>query len=98
MAVSLGLLVGGITAVFVAVMLLSGMRGRGRLIECPECGATFKRPAFAQKNSGLGFTFSDIGSFACPKCRHRGSTSSFSYVDKRFGSGSNEGKDEEKKE
>ena len=98
MSMSIGLLVGGVTAAFVAVMLLSGMKGRGRLIQCPECGARFKRPAFAQKNSGLGFTFADIGSFACPKCGHRSSTSSFSYVDKRFDIESNESRDEEKKE
>ena len=98
MSMSIGLLVGGVTAAFVAVMLLSGMKGRGRLIKCPECGARFKRPAFAQKNSGLGLTFTNIGSFVCPKCGHRSSTSSFRHVDNRFDTGSNESKGKEKKE
>ena len=71
----------GIIVVVVVSLLLLGMRGWGRLIECPECSSRFKRPALAEKSSGVGFTLPGIGSFTCPKCSYRGSTSSFRYVD-----------------
>ena len=78
----------GIVAIgLVVVLLLVGARGRGKLIECPECGERFKRPAFAEKNSGMGLSLPGVGSFACPKCNFRGSTSSFKYVDDNLTSG-----------
>ena len=67
----------------IVVLLLLGRRGRGRLIECPECGARFKRPAFAEKTVGFGPVpaLPSVGNFTCPKCKHRANTSSFRYVD-----------------
>jgi hypothetical protein len=67
----------------IGILLLFGMRGRGRLIECPECGARFKRPAFAEKTVGFGPVpaLPSVGNFTCPKCKHRANTSSFRYVD-----------------
>ncbi len=75
--------IGAILVVIAAmvVLLLFGMRGRGRLIECPECGARFKRPAFAEKSVGFGPSLPSIGDYTCPKCKYRASTSSFGYVD-----------------
>ena len=68
-------------AVLVAVIVLFalGTRGRGRIIQCPECGEKFKRPAFAEKASGLGLSLPGIGYFTCPKCKYRASTTSFAY-------------------
>jgi uncharacterized C2H2 Zn-finger protein len=61
------------------------MRGRGRLIQCPECGAQFKRPAFAEKVVGLGPgpSLPGVGFFTCPQCKHRGGMSSFKYVNEK---------------
>lgn len=64
-----------------ALLFLSGLRGRGRLIECPECGERFKRPALTEKSSGIGFSLPGMGDYTCPKCNYRGSTSNFRYVD-----------------
>jgi hypothetical protein len=67
----------------IGVLLLLGTRGRGRLIECPECGARFKRPAFAERATGLpGPALPGLGGqYTCPKCKHRANTSNFRYVD-----------------
>lgn len=73
-----------IVVVLVALFLL-GMRGRGRLIRCPECGAQFKRPAFAEKTVGFGPipALPGIGDFTCPKCKYRANTSKFRYVNEK---------------
>ncbi|HZW58302.1 MAG TPA: hypothetical protein VFF30_18580 [Nitrososphaerales archaeon] len=76
----------GALLVIIAVFLV-GMRGRGRLIECPECGERFRRPAFAQKHSGFGISMPGLGDYVCPKCNYKATTSSFRYV------GEEEGKD-----
>ena len=76
-----GVYVGIIVIVIIAALFLVSMKGRGRLIECPECGEKFKRPAFAQKQSGIGFSLPGLGDYECPKCRYRASTSAFRYVD-----------------
>lgn len=68
-----------VAAVVIALILVS-MRGRGKLIECPECGARFGRPTFAQKHMGFGFSFSGLGDFTCPKCKYKARTTSFRYV------------------
>ena len=87
MALPIGLyiFIGAIIVVIavIGVLLLFGRRGRGRLIECPECGAQFKRPAFAEKTVGFGPipALPGVGNFTCPKCKHRANTSSFRYVD-----------------
>ncbi|HZW56277.1 MAG TPA: hypothetical protein VFF30_08320 [Nitrososphaerales archaeon] len=77
------IMIGAILVVVVVLvsLLLFGMRGRGRLIECPECGARFKRSAFAEKSVGFGPGLPGIGDYTCPKCKHRANTSSFRYVD-----------------
>jgi hypothetical protein len=73
-----------VVVVVIVTLLLVGMRGRGRLIQCPECGAQFKRPAFAKRATGLpGPGLPGIGDFTCPKCKHRASTSSFRYVNEK---------------
>jgi hypothetical protein len=75
--------IGAILVVVVVIvsLLLFGMRSRGRLIECPECGARFKRPAFAEKAVGFGPGLPGVGDYTCPICKYRASTSSFRYVD-----------------
>ena len=70
-----------VVGVILVTLLLFGRRGRGRLIKCPECGAQFKRPAFAEKTVGFGPGLPGIGDFTCPKCKYRARTSSFRYVD-----------------
>jgi predicted RNA-binding Zn-ribbon protein involved in translation (DUF1610 family) len=73
----------GVVLVFAVVLitvLMLGRRGRGRLIECPQCGAEFKRPAYAEKSVGFGPSLPGIGSFTCPKCNYRGRANSFKYV------------------
>jgi len=73
-----------IVIVFIASGLLLGRRGRGRLVECPECGAQFKRPAYAEKPVGFGPGLpSTGGEFTCPKCKYRANTSSFRYVNEK---------------
>jgi hypothetical protein len=72
--------------IVIAFLVVWGMRGRGRLIECPECGATFKRPAFAAKHYGVGVSVTGLGDFTCPKCKYKGSVSSFKFVDEAVGS------------
>lgn len=81
MSLPIGIYVAIVAVGAVAILLLSGLRGRGRLIECPECGERFKRPALTEKSSGIGFTLPGLGDYTCPKCNYRGSTSSFRYVD-----------------
>ena len=71
-----------VVVVLVALFLL-GRRGRGRLIECPQCGAQFKRPAYAEKSVGFGPSLPGIGSFTCPKCNYRANSSSFKYVNEK---------------
>ena len=89
MALPIGIYIaiGAILVVIVVIALLNllGRRGRGRLIECPKCGAQFKRPAFAEKTVGFGPVPSlpGIGNFTCPKCKHRASTSNFRYVNEK---------------
>ena len=77
--------IGVILVVIIGVvsLMLLGMRGRGRLVECPECGAQFKRPALATKSVGLGPGLMGMGDFTCPKCNHRANTSFFRYVDEK---------------
>ena len=70
-----------IVAVVLVTLILFGTRGRGRLIECPECGAQFKRPAFGEKSVGMGPGLPGIRDFTCPQCKHRANTTSFRYVD-----------------
>jgi hypothetical protein len=70
-----------VVAVGLGVVLLLGMRGRGRLIQCPECGAQFKRPAFTEKSVGFGPSLPGMGNYTCPKCKYRGNVSYFRYVD-----------------
>jgi hypothetical protein len=74
----------------IAFLLVWGMRGRGRLIECPECGERFKRPAVAEKHYGAGFSVSGLGDFTCPKCKYKGRASSFKYVDQSIGTGNSD--------
>jgi hypothetical protein len=78
---SYALLIPIVAVVIIVALLLWGMRGRGKLIECPECGAKFKRPAFAEKSSGVGFSIPGLGSYTCPQCKHRDRTSNFRYVE-----------------
>jgi predicted RNA-binding Zn-ribbon protein involved in translation (DUF1610 family) len=66
----------------IAIIFALGARGRGKPIQCPECGEIFKRPALSEKKSGLGFTFGSLGDYTCPKCGYRASTSSFGPPDK----------------
>jgi DNA-directed RNA polymerase subunit RPC12/RpoP len=73
----------------VAISLVWGMRGRGRLIECPECGEKFKRPAFTEKHYGAGFSVAGLGDFTCPKCKFKGRASSFKFADGAVSSGNN---------
>ena len=72
-----------VVVVVLVVLFLLGRRGRGRLIECPKCGAQFKRPASAEKTVGFGPipALPGVGDFTCPKCKHKANTSSFRYVD-----------------
>jgi hypothetical protein len=79
---------GGAVLVVVVVLVtlfLLGRRGRGRLIECPQCGAQFKRPAYAEKTVGFGPipALPGVGDFTCPKCKYRASSSSFRYVNEK---------------
>ncbi len=85
MAIGIYIAIGAILVVLVVITLglLLGRRGRGRLIECPKCGAQFKRPAYAEKPVGFGPGLPGIGDFTCPKCKYRGSTSSFRYVNEK---------------
>jgi uncharacterized protein YlaI len=85
MAIDLYLVIGTILIIpaVLGILMLFGMRGRGRLIQCPECGARFKRPTFATKAIGIGPGLPGIGSYACPKCKHRANTSYFRYVDEQ---------------
>jgi hypothetical protein len=80
-AANLGLYIGLGTIIVILGLLLVGLRGRGRLIRCPECDAAFKRPAFAEKSSGIGFSIGGLGSYTCPNCKYRASTNSFAYVE-----------------
>ena len=77
---SIGIYIGVFVLIVIVGLLLLGTRGRGKLIECPECGERFKRPAFAEKRGGVGFSLPGIGDFTCPKCNYRASTSSFRTV------------------
>jgi rubredoxin len=81
--VFVGIYIGIGTIAVIVIVFLVGMRGRGRMIECPECGAHFKKPAFAEKQGGVGFSLPGIGAYTCPQCKHRGNTSSFRYVDSK---------------
>lgn len=87
MAIGIYIVIGAILVVLsiLVSLLLLGRRGRGRLIECPKCGAQFKRPASAEKTVGFGPVpaLPGIGDFTCPKCKYRGSTSSFKYVNEK---------------
>jgi hypothetical protein len=89
LALAIGIYIfGGAVLVVVVVLVtlsLLGRRGRGRLIKCPECGAQFKRPAFAEKTVGFGPVpaLPGIGDFTCPKCKYRANTSSFKYVNEK---------------
>ena len=87
MAIGLYIVIGIflVVAVVLVTLFLLGMRGRGRLIECPECGAQFKRPAFAEKTVGLGPVpgLPGVGNYTCPKCKYRANTSSFKYVNEK---------------
>jgi hypothetical protein len=87
LAIGIYIVIGAILVVIVVIALLSllGRRGRGRLIECPKCGAQFKRPAFAEKTVGFGPipALPGIGNFTCPKCKYMGNTSSFKYVNEK---------------
>jgi hypothetical protein len=77
--------VGGVLVVGVGLVtvLMLGRRGRGRLIECPECWAQFGRPAYTQKTVGFGPSLPGMGNYTCPKCKHSGSVSSFKYVNEK---------------
>jgi hypothetical protein len=85
LAIGIYIVIGAILVVLsiLVSLLLLGRRGRGRLIECPKCGAQFKRPAFAEKTVGFGPGLPGIGDFTCPKCKYRGNTSSFKYVNEK---------------
>ena len=87
MAIGIYIVIGAILVVLVVISLLFllGRRGRGRLVECPKCGAQFKRPAFAEKVVGFGPVpaLPGIGDFTCPKCNYRASTSSFRYENEK---------------
>ena len=60
----------GITAILIVAVaaLLISLRGRGKLLKCPDCGMVFAAPAFDDKISGLGKTFAGTGRLKCPKC------------------------------
>lgn len=87
MAIGLYIIIGIFVAVPVVLvtLFLLGRRGRGRLIECPECGAQFPRPAAAEKTVGLGPVpaIPGVGNYTCPKCKYKGRTSNFKYVDEK---------------
>jgi hypothetical protein len=70
-----------IIVVVIVLVLLLGRRGAGRLIECPECGNKFPRPAFTEKTVGFGPSLPGMGNYTCPKCKYRASVSYFKYVD-----------------
>jgi hypothetical protein len=74
-----------VVAVVLATLFLLGRRGRGRLIECPECGAQFPRPATAEKTVGLGPVpaLPGVGHYTCPKCKYSANTSNFKYVNEK---------------
>ena len=92
----IGIYIGiGAVLVVVAIVLVS-TRGRGRLIRCPECGATFKRPALPEKRSGVGFTIGGMGNYTCPSCKYSASTNSFAYVDNSTNDGTNKSSNEGK--
>lgn len=76
----IGIYIAIVALAVVVGMILLGARGRGKLIECPECGEAFKRPAFAEKAGGIGFSLPGLGDFTCPKCNYRARTSSFRSV------------------
>lgn len=82
MAIGIYIVVGVflVVAIVLVTLILLGRRGRGRLIECPQCGAQFRRPAYTEKSVGFGPSLPGIGSFTCPKCKHRASANSFKYV------------------
>lgn len=81
MALPIGLIAAiGVLAVILIVTGL-GARGRGTLIECPECGNQFKRPAFSQRKYGVGIGLGSFGEYTCPKCNYKGSVSSFSKAE-----------------
>ncbi len=85
-----------VVVVVIGLLLIWGIRGRGRLIECPECGTTFKRPAFAERRYGVGVSVSGLGDFTCPKCKYKGPTLSFKFVDQAIGSSTSDGQNSAK--
>lgn len=65
------------TVIIILAVFALGARGRGKPIKCPECSTVFKRPAFAEKKWGIGFSLPGIGDYTCPKCGHKSNTSNF---------------------
>ncbi len=62
-----------VVAGILVALLLRGMRGRGRLIECQS--AELNSNGQPSPRRQLGFT--------CPKCKYRANASSFRYVNER---------------
>ena len=85
MAIGLYIIIGifVVVPVVLVTLFLIGRRGRGRLIECPECGAQFPRPSTAEKTVGLGPVpaLPGVGNYTCPKCKYRDRTSNFNYIE-----------------
>ena len=74
-------IVGLTFVIFVAIIGVVALLGRGKQLKCPDCNHVFNAPVMEVKSSGLGWALPYMGRVKCPKCGNQRSRRDYSKVE-----------------